>query len=170
MAGVTSFAKKGILYKNMGISTRSTYGIRAMFELALHYRRGPVSAAYISEKEHISVPYLEQLLSRLRQKGLVKSVRGPKGGYVLAKKPKEISMSDIVRVLDGNIMPVHCVSGKSSDIDCSIVDRCVTKNVWKKLKDTVDDMLAGVTLKDLCNDAKKMGIDKAIEHKYTFHI
>ena len=141
-----------------------------MFELALHYRRGPVSAAHISEKEHISVPYLEQLLSKLRQKGLVNSVRGAKGGYVLARRPKEISMSDIVRVLDGNIMPVHCVSDKSPNADRTMADKCVTKNVWKRLKDTVDDLLGGVTLKDLCNDAKRMGIDKAIEHKYTFHI
>ncbi len=154
----------------MGISTKSTYGIRAMFELALHYKRGPVSAAYISEKENISAPYLEQLLSTLRRKGLVKSVRGPKGGYVLAKRPKEISVGDIVRVLDEGITPLHGISDKSSSLNCSMIDKCVTKNVWKKLKDTVDGLLDGVTLKDLCNDAKKMGIDRAIEHKYTFHI
>ena len=153
----------------MGISTKSTYGIRAMFELALHYGRSPVSVTYISERENISVPYLEQLLSKLRRKGLVKSVRGPKGGYILAKKPKEITVGDIVRVLDGDITPVHCVSNKVLK-NCKMIDRCVTKSVWKKLKDAVDDSLDSVTLKDLSNDAKRMGLDKAVEHKYMFHI
>ena len=154
----------------MGISTKSTYGIRAMFELAFHYSRRPISVAYISERENISVPYLEQLLSKLRRKGLVKSVRGPKGGYILARKPKKITVGDIVRVLDGDITPVHCVSNKSLNRSCKMIDRCVTKAVWKRLKDTIDDLLDSVTLKDLCSDAKRMGIDKAIEHKYTFHI
>lgn len=154
----------------MGISTKSTYGIRAMFELALYYSRGPVSVTHVSEKENISISYLEQLLSKLRRKGLVKSIRGPKGGYVLAKKPKEISVGEIVRALDGDITPVHCVSNKPSSRSCKMIDKCVTKSVWKKLKDAVDNSLDGVTLKDLCNDAKRMGIDRAIEHKYTFHI
>ena len=154
----------------MGISTKSTYGIRAMFELALRHTKGPISVAYISEKENISVTYLEQLLSKLRRNGLVKSIRGPKGGYILAKKPKEISVGDIVRALDGDITPIHCIVNKSSSRSCKMIDRCVTKSVWKRLKDTMDNFLDGVTLKDLCNDAKKMGIDRAIEHKYTFHI
>ena len=154
----------------MGISTKSTYGIRAMFELALYHSRGPVSVTHVSEKENISVSYLEQLLSKLRRKGLVKSIRGPKGGYVLAKKPKEISVGEIVRALDGDITPVHCVNNKPSNRGCKMIDKCVTKAVWKKLKDAVNSSLDSVTLKDLCNDAKAMGIDRAIEHKYTFHI
>ena len=154
----------------MGISTKSTYGIRAMFELALHYSRRPISVAFISRRENISVPYLEQLLSRLRRKGLVKSIRGPKGGYILAKDPKSITIGDIVRSLDGDITPVHCVGNNSSNKSCKMIDKCVTKSVWKRLKETVDNMLDSVSLKDLCNDAKKMGVDKAIEHRYTFHI
>ncbi len=154
----------------MGISTKSTYGIRAMFELALHYARGPVSVAYISEREDISVPYLEQLLSKLRRKGLVKSVRGPKGGYALMKKPKDITVGNIVYALDGEITPVHCIGDKLIGKKCKMIDKCVTRSVWKKLKDAVDSSLDGVTLRDLLNDAKRMGIDKAIEHKYVFHI
>ncbi len=153
----------------MGISTKSTYGIRAMFELALYYNRGPVSVALISEKGNISEPYLEQLLSKLRRKGLVKSIRGPKGGYILAKKPKKISVGSIVRSLDGDITPIHCFPGKLSK-DSKTIDKCVSKVVWKRLKVTVDSLLDSITLKDLCNDAKRMGIDRTIEHKYTFHI
>ena len=142
-----------------------------MFELALHYSRVPISVAYISEKENISVTYLEQLLSKLRRNGLAKSMRGPKGGYILAKKPKDITIGNIVRVLDGDITPVHCINNNNpSNKSCKMIDRCVTKAVWKRLKDTIDELLDSVTLKDLCNDAKRMGIDKAVGHKYMFHI
>lgn len=154
----------------MGISTKSTYGIRAMFELALHYGNNPISVTYISNKENISVPYMEQLLSKLRRKGLVKSVRGPTGGYILAKDPKDITVGDIVMALDGEITPSHCTAGKAANKNCKMIDRCVTKTVWQKLKVAVDGMLNGVTLKDLANDAKKLGIDKVVEHKYMFNI
>ncbi|MBL7071835.1 MAG: Rrf2 family transcriptional regulator [Candidatus Omnitrophica bacterium] len=153
----------------MGISTKSTYGIRAMFELALHHGRNPISVSYISGRESISIPYLEQLLSKLRRNGLVRSVRGPKGGYILSKKPKDITVGDIVRILDGGITPVHCVNSNNKK-NCKMIDKCVTKTVWKKLKNAVDETLDSVSLKDLCSDAKKMGIDKTVEHKYMFHI
>jgi len=154
----------------MGISTKSTYAIRAMFELALSHGTKPLSVTYISKKESISVPYLEQLLSKLRRKGLVKSVRGPTGGYILAKDPKEITVGEIVRILDGNITPVHCAGDKVIGKRCKMVDKCVTKTVWQKLKYAVDNVLDNVTLKDLCNDARKLGIDKVVEHKYMFNI
>ncbi len=155
----------------MSISTKSTYGIRAMFELALHYGNSPISVAYISKRESISVPYLEQLLNRLRRKGLVKSIRGPAGGYVLAKTPAKITVGEIVRALDGEITPVHCAgSTKFKKASCRMVDECVTKTVWKKLKETVDDTLDSVTLENLCEDAKKMGADRSVDHKYVFNI
>ncbi len=154
----------------MSISTKSTYSMRAMFELALHYNRGPLSVSYISRRQRISLPYLEQLLSRLRRRGLVKSVRGPKGGYMLSKKPKEITVGDVVRALDGNIAPLHCVNGKPFEKRCKMASCCVIKDVWKRLKKTMDDLLDDITLKDICNDAKKRGIDRIIKHRYTFHI
>lgn len=131
-----------------------------MFELALHYNGRPMSVSYISQKENISVPYLEQLLGRLRRKGLVKSIRGPKGGYTLAKKPHDITVGDIIRVLDGDITPVHCAANGLFNKNCNMIDRCVTKVVWQRLKDAIDDMLDNVTLKDLCNDARRKGVEK----------
>ncbi|MDD5680794.1 MAG: Rrf2 family transcriptional regulator [Candidatus Omnitrophica bacterium] len=154
----------------MGISTKSTYGIRAMFELALHYGNSPISVTYISKRENISISYLEQLLSRLRRKALVKSVRGPAGGYILAKDPKDITVGDIVMALDGEITPSHCVGGKVGNKNCKMIDKCVTRAVWQKLKGAIDGVLGGVTLRDLCNNAKKLGIDKVVEHKYMFNI
>ena len=85
----------------MKLSTRSTYGMRALVELALSPGHGPLSAAVIAQRQHLSLAYLEQLLHRLKRQGLVTSIRGPKGGYVLAKDPQQITMADVVEVLDG---------------------------------------------------------------------
>lgn len=85
----------------MKLSTRSTYGMRALIELALASGRGPVSAALVAKRQDLSVAYLEQLLHRLKKQGLVTSLRGPKGGYVLAKDPARITMAEVVGVLDG---------------------------------------------------------------------
>ena len=86
----------------MKLSTRSTYGMRALVEIGLASGRGPISAAAIAKRQDLSVAYLEQLLHRLKQERLVDSVRGPRGGYVLARDPRRITMAEVVRVLDGS--------------------------------------------------------------------
>jgi DNA-binding IscR family transcriptional regulator len=89
----------------------------------------------------------------------------------LTKAPSKITAGEIVRALDGDITPIHCAGDMQfKKASCKLIDKCVTKKVWRKLKDSVDNTLNGVTLEDLCNDAKKMGIDKAVEHKYVFNI
>ena len=85
----------------MKLSTRSTYGMRALVELGLARGRGPLSAAQIARRQGLSVAYLEQLLHRLKKQGMVTSVRGPKGGYLLAREPEQVSVGEIVRTLDG---------------------------------------------------------------------
>ncbi len=85
----------------MKLSTRSTYGMRALVELALASGHGPVSAALIAKRQVLSVAYLEQLLHRLKKERLISSIRGPRGGYVLAKEPHRITMGAVVRILDG---------------------------------------------------------------------
>lgn len=89
---------------------------------------------------------------------------------MLAKDPKDITVGDIVMALDGEITPSHCVGGKVSNKNCKMIDKCVTRAVWQKLKGAIDSVLGGVTLRDLCNDARKLGIDKVVEHKYMFNI
>ena len=86
----------------MKLSTRSTYGMRALVELALASGRGPISATRIAKRQDLSVAYLEQLLHRLKKQGLISSIRGPRGGYVLAKGPHHITMAEVVRILDGS--------------------------------------------------------------------
>lgn len=100
--------------------------------------------------------YLEQLLNKLRHSGLIDSIRGPKGGYVLSRSPRDITVKDIVAVLEGGIYPVHCVKAGDSDVNiCKRRNGCVPKLVWVKLAKAISDCLESVTLEDLCIEARK---------------
>ncbi len=132
----------------MKLSTKSQYGVRAMFDLALHSGEGPVSISHISEREEISVSYLEQLLNKLKRVGLVKSVRGAKGGYVLSMDARKIKIGDIVRSLEGDLSLVFCVDEDRAR-SCHRLDRCVTRLVWKRLSQSLDKTLDSITLEDL---------------------
>lgn len=138
----------------MRLSKRSTYGVRAMYDLALRCDDGPISVLSISKREGISVQYLEQLLNKLKKEGLVKSIRGPKGGYLLAKKPKDIKIGDIVRNLERDIVPVNCVS-IDTKAHCKKIDYCTTKFLWADLKESIDNVLDSTTLKDLVGKNNK---------------
>jgi Rrf2 family protein len=141
----------------MKLSTKSTYGLRAMLAIAMNGASRTTSITDISDKEGISVAYLEQLLNKLRRKGLVGSIRGPKGGYVLSKKTRDITVADIVRTLEGSIYPVHCVSTQDGSAGtCVKGSSCVPKLVWHKLAKAINDCLESVTLEDLCTEAAKI--------------
>lgn len=154
----------------MRLSTKSTYGLRACFELALHYGEGPVSVMLISEKEGISMQYLEQLLNKLKKNGIVESIRGPKGGYILTKHPKDTRIGDIVRILENGLMSVSC---EVDEKECDKMDKCVTKVVWKRLEEKIAETLDSTTLEDLLKEARSMGLiekEKKIAHRFTFNI
>jgi Rrf2 family protein len=141
----------------MKLSTKSTYGLRAMVNIALEHENGSVSVKEISKKERISSVYLEQLLNKLRRKKLVKSVRGPSGGYILSRSPDKITVKDIVLTLEGNISPVDCASGRESwKMKCGRNKNCVAKTVWTKLAKSISDCLDAITLEDLCKEAEKI--------------
>lgn len=147
----------------MKLSTKSTYGLRAMLAIALEGGREATSILEISNREGISVAYLEQLLNKLRRSGLIESIRGPKGGYVLSKKACEITVKDIVNTLEGGIYPVHCVTTeKGKDNICKRNSACVPKIVWIKLAKAISQCLEAITLEDLCIEANK--VDK-MAHK-----
>lgn len=142
----------------MKLSTKSTYGLRAMLAIALNGEGQATSIADIAGKEGISVAYLEQLLNRLRRQGLVASVRGPKGGYRLTRPTRAITVADIVKSLEGSIYPVHCVSPRNRPASaCARTSSCVPKLVWHKLAKAINDCLESVTLRDLCVEASKIG-------------
>ena len=140
----------------MRLSTKSTYGLRAMLNIAMNGSAVATSITDISKDEGISVAYLEQLLNKLMHKGLIDSVRGPKGGYVLSKKTDKITVSDIVRTLEGDIYPVHCVTAGKKPGVCKRSSGCVPKLVWLKLAGSIEKCLDSITLEDLCLEARKI--------------
>lgn len=134
----------------MKLSTKGRYGVKAMFELALHYGNEPLSIKAIAEKQTISEYYLEQLFGALRKAGLIKSSRGAMGGYVLARDPAEISVADILNVLEGPIEISECLT--DDVMNCSNVNYCATRLLWAKISSSVNDVINSVTLLDMVND------------------
>lgn len=138
---------------HLKLSTRSRYGLRAMFDLARHAGEGPISLKSIAERQGLSEHYLEQLISGLRKAGLVESTRGAQGGYFLGKEASQIRVGDVIRVLEGSIAPVDCVS--EEDPECCQNSRyCVTRTVWEKMRDSITEVVDSITLEDMVQDAK----------------
>lgn len=135
----------------MKLSTRGRYGLRAMYDLALRYGKGPVPLNSIADRQMVSLHYLEQLMAKLRRAGLVASSRGAQGGYELAKQPEEITVGDIVRVMEGSFDPVQCLSRDSDYEDCEQLEDCVVRFVWKRLRDCTNRVLDSINLQDLCD-------------------
>jgi len=128
------------------LSTKGQYGVRAMFEIAKGYKSGPVTIKEISTAQEVSVAYLEQILNKLRKAGLIVSVKGPGGGYVLSKGPEDISIGAILRELEGPVAITSCLDPKEG---CLRVDGCVTHLLWKSLGENIEAFLDNMTLRDL---------------------
>lgn len=147
----------------MRLSTRGQYGVRAMLELALNYGQGPLPVKAISKRQGVSVAYLEQLLTKLRREGLIESVRGPGGGYILSKAPSETSIGEIIWVLEGPIALADCLL-YPSPMECERMDNCLSRLLWKKLQEKIEEVLNETSLQDLCN--QEIGIvDKGWRRK-----
>ena len=129
----------------MRLTTKGRFAVTAMLDLAMHETDKPVTLAGISERQAISLSYLEQLFSRLRRNGLVKSVRGPGGGYRLAKKQTEISVSEIISAVDELIDATQC----GGQENCREERRCMTHDLWSSLNDKILEYLSGVSLAHL---------------------
>jgi len=138
----------------MRLSTKGHYGLKAMFDLAMHYGAGPVPLKSVAERQSISGHYLEQLIAVLRKGGLVKSVRGAQGGYVLARPPEEIRVGDVIRVLEGPIAPVGCVS-ELKTTECDQADHCITRTVWARVRDSITQVMDSISLADMCREEEK---------------
>ena len=136
----------------MKLSTKGRYGVKAMVDLAIHYGESPISIKSISQRQGISEYYLEQLFSALRKAKLIKSIRGAQGGYVLNKLPEEITVADIMEVLEGPIEISDCVEGTT----CNNGNCCATRLVWQKIKTSIEDVTTSVTLKDIVNDYNEL--------------
>ena len=137
----------------MKLSTKGRYGLRAIIDLARYSEEEPVSINNISIRQDISERYLEQLVALLKKAGLVKSIRGATGGYVLAKRAEEISVGDVLRALEGSLEPVKCAAFYS-DEGCMASDGCVTKYVWQKINDSINKTVDEIMLDELVRESK----------------
>lgn len=135
----------------MKLSTKGRYGLKAMYQLALYYGEGPIPLKNIADEQNLSENYLEQLVSALRREGLLNSVRGAQGGYMLAMPPKEITVGKILRTLEGDLAPADCVIDDAPE--CEREEKCVTKLVWMKIRDSIDEVVDSITLQDMLNES-----------------
>ena len=149
----------------MRLTTKGRFAVTAMLDLALHATDGPVTLSGISQRQKISLSYLEQLFGKLRRRELVESVRGPGGGYHLARSAAEVSIADIVRAVEEPIDSTQC-GGREN---CRDNKRCMTHDLWEELNHTVYDFLAGVKLSQLVERQRTKPVNlvragKAREH------
>lgn len=141
----------------MKISTKGYYAVRALLDMALHKGEDPISLSGISSRQEISQHYLEQLFMKLRKSKLVRSVRGPNGGYILASPLEEISIGDIFRAVDESIALLKCVEIDEKDKAlCNKIDKCVSRLLWKRLTESISLTFDSITLNTLCDEQEKM--------------
>ncbi|MFC1917179.1 RrF2 family transcriptional regulator [Chloroflexota bacterium] len=136
----------------MKLSTRGRYATRALLDVALHQDIGAVTLKGIAQRQNISVQYLERLVGPLIRNGILRSIRGAKGGILLAKAPEEIKLGDIIHLLEGSVAPSACVDNPEI---CERSPYCVTRDVWEEMKDAMEKILQSTTLKDLVERQKQ---------------
>ena len=127
----------------MKLSTKGRYGLRAMVDIAVYSQDSPVPISAIAERQNISVRYLEQLLPKLKKAGIIKSIRDP----------KDISAGDILRTLEGDLTPIDCAAFTGDTSTCSGTKFCVTKTVWKRINDSVQQAVDSITLQELMEES-----------------
>ena len=142
----------------MKLSTRSRYGVKIMVDLAERYDEGPIRVRDIAKRQNISVKYLEQLMAILKSAGFVRSIRGSKGGYLLAKQPNQVKLDEVFNVLEGHVATVECVEDESY---CTRVSDCIARQIWVEVQEAIMSVLQSITLQDLIDRAKN---DKAMDY------
>jgi Rrf2 family protein len=135
----------------MKLSTRTRYAVRAMIELAQNEANRPLQLKIIANRQDISVKYLEQLMAILRSAGLIRSVRGSKGGYVLARPPNQVRLSDILHCLEGPVTTVECVEDSNY---CVRAAECAARQIWTKVQQAIEEVLQSITLQDVVEIAR----------------
>lgn len=157
--------------EEMKLSTKGRYGLRAVVDIAVCSENEAIALSQIAERQNISVNYLEQLVARLKKAGIVNAIRGAQGGYMLAKPAKDISVGAILRALEGDLNPVDCSEINNNEGNCDNSDSCVTKYVWKRISDSINDAVDGIMLSELVAESKKvqaqMGNTEANNTKQT---
>ena len=134
----------------MKVSAKEENGLLAMAGLAKYYTdlAQPVALSVIAQDQQISLDYLEKIFPSLRKAGLVHSIRGANGGYILAKPPQSITVAEVLRALNGEVLTIQC-TGRKTDAVCSFKSPCLAKPVWNTLQSRIDETLSAITLADL---------------------
>lgn len=155
----------------MRLSTRSRYGVRALFDMAYNSGTFPVKIMDISRRQRISPRYLEQIFQSFKKAGIVKSRRGSLGGYYLARMPEQITIKEILEAAEGDTLLVACLDKRTGQKpSCKFDTKCVTQTVWHDATETLDEYFSKTTLKSLCERAKSMGIQKDYDHRFSYDI
>ncbi len=137
----------------MKFSQRSEYGVRLMVDLARRFGQGPVSLTEVARDEGLSQTFMEQVIIPLRKAGLVRSRQGVRGGYELSRAPGEIRMGEVLRVLEGSLAPMFCVTDATERDICAFEDSCGTRVLWARVRDGINEALDRTLLSDLLVDA-----------------
>jgi Rrf2 family cysteine metabolism transcriptional repressor len=136
------------------LSTKGRYGLKIMYELALNYGNGPMPLKEVAQRQQLSETYLEQIIAHLKKGGLVTSIRGAQGGYELIRKPEEISVGEIIRTLEGPLAPAECVL--DDEPECTKAEYCVTRLIWEKIMESINNVIDSITLNDMVDDYYKL--------------
>lgn len=158
----------------MRLSTKSRYGLRALFDMAYNCGESSAQIQNISERQQISPRYLEQIFQNLKRAGLLKSKRGPQGGYTLARKPEEITVLEILNATEQDVLMVECAGTtkkkKKRKQECPFEGHCVTQTVWADANTLLTELFGSLTLQTLCQRATDMGIKKEQDPKIMYYI
>lgn len=149
----------------MKLTTKGRYAVTAMLDLALHFDKGPVTLADISKRQGISLSYLEQLFARLRKNKLVKSVRGPGGGYLLSRDAESVDIAEIIDAVSETVDATRC-GGRG---DCQDGEQCLSHQLWCDLSDQIYDFLKGITLADVVNKREVRDVAERQEVQFEQH-
>jgi Rrf2 family transcriptional regulator, iron-sulfur cluster assembly transcription factor len=141
------------------LTTEIQYGLRSLCDIVYHGAGTVVQVNSISERQDISPRYIEQIFQKLKKGGIVKSVRGPAGGYFLTRRPEKISVGDIIRAVEGkSICLVDCKGGERGRKPCDRLEKCVVSGIWDEASKILVDYFESVTLKQICEEARERGV------------
>ncbi|BCS55146.1 Rrf2 family transcriptional regulator [Geobacter sp. SVR] len=150
----------------MRLSTKSRYGLRALFDIAYNSGGAPAQIQDISRRQQISPRYLEQIFQTLKRAGILRSKRGPQGGYCLARKPDEITVLEILNATEQDVLLVNCggtpLRKPRRQTECPFEGNCVTQTVWEEASTLINNLFAGMTLQTLCERGQAMGIEREL--------
>jgi len=155
----------------MRLSTKSRYGLRALFDMAYNTGTFPAQIKDISRRQDISPRYLEQIFQNFKKAGILKSKRGPQGGYCLARRPDQITVREILEAAEGDTLLVECTGTKKKKKgECVLDGSCVTQEVWRAAGDRLNGFFSELSLQTLCERGQALGIKREQDHRFTYCI